>query len=117
MEQTLSIPLYNMATSQGCSKCHVPVSAPGPPKNISLQCVANSGAAFIAIRYDELQMLGETQIHPTRLRFHCASKQREHASERVVGIGLASGGHRLPHQSFRLRAIGRADASGREFTA
>eukprot|EP00965_Chrysotila_dentata_P038492 1279122-Pleurochrysis_carterae.AAC.1 len=64
-----------MATSQGCFKCHVPVSAPELPKNISLQCVADSGAAFMAIRYDELQMLGETQLHPTRLRFHGASNE------------------------------------------
>eukprot|EP00965_Chrysotila_dentata_P038491 1279121-Pleurochrysis_carterae.AAC.1 len=41
IEQTLSIPLYNMATSQGCFRCHVPASAPESPKNISLQCVAD----------------------------------------------------------------------------
>eukprot|EP00965_Chrysotila_dentata_P261321 6214214-Pleurochrysis_carterae.AAC.1 len=76
MEQTLSIPLYNMATSQVCCKCHAPVSAPESPKNISLQCVADLGAAYTAIRYDQLQMLGETQIHLIRLRFHGASNEK-----------------------------------------
>eukprot|EP00965_Chrysotila_dentata_P029244 972230-Pleurochrysis_carterae.AAC.1 len=64
-----------MATSQGCFKCHVLVSASKSPRNISLQFVADSGAAFTAIRYDELQMLGEIQVHHTRLRFHGASNE------------------------------------------
>eukprot|EP00965_Chrysotila_dentata_P099182 3279756-Pleurochrysis_carterae.AAC.1 len=63
-----------MATSQGCFKCHVPVSAPKSPKNISLQCVAVSGAAFTAIRYDELQMLrdADTSYSTCVCVFACA---------------------------------------------
>eukprot|EP00965_Chrysotila_dentata_P122499 4048486-Pleurochrysis_carterae.AAC.1 len=53
--------------SKGVSNAMYQSPLPNRQKNISLQCVADSGAAFTAMRYDELQMLGETQIHPTRL--------------------------------------------------